>query len=113
MPYARRMLMEPVRTLAFGSIGAGYSAVGTALVNPARLIFVQNLTNATLMFSIDGISDHFPLTANGFLLLDISSDRAPVDPFFISAGTTLSVKQVSVPTAGAVYFSVFYGLGDL
>lgn len=113
MPYGRRMLMEAVRTLAFGSVAAGYTAVGTATTNPGRIIFVQNLTNATLMFSIDGTTDHFPLPANGFLLLDIASDKQASDPFFLGAVTTLYVKQVGVPTTGNVYFTLMYGLGDL
>jgi hypothetical protein len=112
MPYGTRMVMEPVRSLAFGAIGAGYAAVGTALSNPVRMVFIQNLTNASLMFSIDGINDHFPLAANGFLLLDISSDKTFEGSFFMSKGTVLSVKQIGVPATGSVYFSVFYGLGD-
>lgn len=106
---AVRMLAEPVRTTAFGSISGTYIGVGTVLANPCRIMFVQNLTDATLMFSLDGVNDHFPLPANGFLVLDISSNQSLAQGFFMSQGQRLYVKEIGVPTTGSVYFSSFYG----
>jgi len=107
-----RLFPEPLRTLAFGAIGAGYMGVGTAFANPCRLIFIQNLTDALLMFSMDGMIDHFPLPSNGFLLLDISANRNnPQGALYISEGTRIYVKDTGVaPTMGAVYVTVFYGI---
>ena len=59
MAYNRKLKVEPIRTLAFGSIGPTYTAVGTALTNPARIFILNNLTNQNLYFSIDGTNDHF------------------------------------------------------
>lgn len=112
MSYGKRILFDTVRTLAAGSIAAGYTAVGTALDFPTRIIHVQNLTDATVMFSMDGVNDHFPLIANAFLLLDISANAAAEDAFFLSVGDVLYVKQVGVPTTGSVYFTTAYGKGD-
>lgn len=109
MSIAIRLQVEPVRSLAFGAIGAGYMGVGTAIDHPARIINVQNLTDETLMFSLNGVDDHFPLPASGFILLDITGNRTVSAGFFIAEGTRLYVKQVGVPTSGSVYFSVFYG----
>ena len=106
---AIRLKWEPVRSLAFGSIVAGYTAIGTPLSNPARQIFIQNLTDATLMFSFDGINDHFPLPGNGFLLDDITSNQTKQEGFYISAQTTLYVKRIGIPSLGSVYFSSAYG----
>lgn len=107
---AIRFAAEPVRSLAFGSIGAGYTGVGTSLVNPARQFFIQNLTDSTLMFSFDGINDHFPLPSNGFFLNDISSNRSTsIQGWFLAEGSRIYVKQLGVPSMGAVYVSVFYG----
>lgn len=112
MPYAKRIIFDDVRSLAFGSIVAGYTAVGTALGFPSRIIFIQNLTDALLMFSFDGTSDNFPLPAGGFILLDVTSNKAKNDAFFMSEGDILHVKRVGTPTTGSVYFSNMYGKGD-
>lgn len=106
---AVRMLAEPVRTLAFGSVSGTYTGVGTVLANPCRIMFVQNLTDATLMFSLDGVNDHFPLPANGFLVLDIASNQSLGQGFFMSTGQRLYVKTVGTPSTGSVYFTSFYG----
>lgn len=105
-----RIQIEPVRTLAFGSISGTYAGIGTSITHPARQIFIQNLTDQTLMFSIDGINDHFPLPADGFLLDDITSNRTTTSGFYLAEGTRLYVRELSeAPTLGAVYFTVFYG----
>ena len=44
---AVRMLYEPQRSLAFGSISGAYMGVGTAVTNPIRQFLIQNLTDAT------------------------------------------------------------------
>ncbi len=106
---AIRLLFEPVRSLAYTSVASGYTAIGTPLVNPARQVFVQNDTDVTLMFSIDGTNDHFPLPASGFLLLDITSNKTTEQGFYIAQGTTFYVKEVGTPSSGNVYVSVMYG----
>lgn len=113
MTLAIRLLAEPVRTLAAASIGAAYMGIGTGLDNPSRIIFVQNLTDATVMFSLDGITDHFPLPTGGFLLLDVTTNRTLSQGCFISQGQRLYVKEEGTgPTTGSVYVSSFYGSGS-
>lgn len=107
-----KMRAEPCRTLAFGSISGAYTGIGTALVNPARQIFVQNLTDATLMFSLDGIHDAFPLPEDGFFLSDITSNETKSEGWYMAAGDRLYVKTLGTPTTGNVYFSVFYGANN-
>lgn len=107
---ATRLVFEPVRTLGEASIVAGYTAVGTPLANAARQFFIQNLTDVTLMFSFDGVHDHFPLPTNGFILDDVCSNTTiPSGAFYLGKGTTLYVKEVGTPSTGSVYFSVMYG----
>jgi hypothetical protein len=106
---AIRLQMEPVRTLAFGSISGTYMGIGTSFVNPIRLIFIQNLTDVTLMFSLDGINDHFPLPTNGFLLLDVTSNKSIAQGFFIAEGTRVYVKEIGDPSTGSVYVTTMYG----
>lgn len=104
-----RLLPEEIREIGFAAIGAAYMGVGTAFEHPIRILFLQNLTNAVLMFSFDGITDHVPLPNNGFLLLDVSSNKTTSAGFYIGQGTRIYVKQVGVPTGGSVYLSSFYG----
>lgn len=107
-----RMGFLPVRSLAFGSIGVNYAAIGTASTDSSRMLLVQNLADATLMFSTDGVDDHFPLAANSFLLLDIASNRtANAQAFYLPQGTIMRVKHIGVaPTAGTVYVTYIVGV---
>ena len=109
MSLAIRMLAEPIRSLAAASIGAAYMGIGTALEYPSRIIYISNLTDATLMFSIDGVKDHVALPDGGFLLLDVATNQTHTQGFFMSVGQRLYVKEIGTPTTGSVYFSTFYG----
>ena len=53
---AVRMLFEPVRSIAAAAIGPAYMGVGTGVDHPIRQFLIQNLTDAALMFSFDGIN---------------------------------------------------------
>jgi hypothetical protein len=107
---AIRVMFEPVRSLDFGSISGTYMSIGSALANPARLILVQNGTDASLMYSTDGIDDHFQLPAGGFLLLDITANKTVSQGFYIAEGTTFYVKEIGTPSMGTVYVTVVYGV---
>ena len=105
-----RLAAETIRSLAFGSIGAAYAGVGTRFDNPVRIFFTQNLTDKSLMFSLDGVNDHFALPAGGFLLLDVTGNKANAQGFYIAEGSRLYVKEIVTPTSGSVYLSLFYGV---
>ncbi len=109
MSLAIRILAEPVRSLAFGSISGTYAGIGASFNHPIRIIFIQNLTDETLMFSLNGVDDHFPLPANGFLLLDVTANKTLMQGAFLAEGTRVYVKEVGTPSTGSVYVSVFYG----
>lgn len=105
-----RFMMEPQRSLAFGSIGAVYMSIGTAVTHPLRMYELHNLTDTTLQFSLDGIDDHFILPANSYKIIDIVSNKTSSEGWYIGKGTSFYVKQLTVaPTSGSVYLSVAYG----
>lgn len=107
---AIRLLPETVRTIAAGAIGVAYSGIGTAFDHPIRIIMIQNLTDQTVMFSFNGVDDHVPLPSNGFLLLDVTTNKASSGgAFYIAEGTRIYVREIVSPTSGDVYVSVFYG----
>lgn len=105
-----RMKFEDLRSLAFGSIGAGYSAVGTAVEHPVRFFALTNLTDVALLFSTDGVNDHIVLPANGYLVFDISSNKTQNTGFYLAEGDRMYVKQLGAPSSGSVYFTVAYGV---
>ena len=105
-----KLLCEPQRTLAFGAIVAGYTGIGTSLNYPARMLLFQNLTNALLQFSFDGVNDNFPLPAGGLFVLDVTTNTMTnLQTFSAPKGQRFYVKQIGVPTSGAVYVNSFYG----
>jgi hypothetical protein len=104
---------EPIRTLTAAGIGAGYAPLGTPLDDLTRLILFQNHTDAAVFFSFDSVNDHIVVPQNGFVLLDLNSNKdstSEVLGWYIQRGTQLYVKDVSAATTtGSVYVSSFYG----
>lgn len=112
MSLAISLLAETQRSLAAATIaaaGAAYTGIGTSLADPSRVLFVQNLTDALLQFSLDGVNPHFPLPSNGFLLVDITANRTLPQGCFVAQGTRIYVTEIGTPTTGSVYVSTFYG----
>jgi hypothetical protein len=104
-----RLQFEPVRSSGFAAILAGYSAVGTPTQNAAVQFLIQNFTDQSVMFSFDGVNDHFPLPSDAFFLDDISSNSVGANGLVLPAGSVLYVKQLSgAPGSGSVYFTVAY-----
>ena len=101
---ALRFAMEPVRSVLFSATGAGYVPIGGALVKPVRIVYIQNLTDAAMMFSFDFINDHLALPASGYTVLDITANG-----LYIAEYTKIYVKRIGIPTTGSVYVSVIYG----
>lgn len=107
---AKKLLFEPAKSLAFGSIGAAYMGVGTAFDKPIRLIILQNLTDAVIWLSFDGINDHVPLASISYIILDVTANKATDEGWYIGEGTRVYAKRLSgVPASGAVYVSACYG----
>lgn len=103
-----RFRAEELKSIAFGSVIASYAAIGAAYAFPISKIFVSNLTDAALVFSFNGTTDHFVLPADGFLLLDITMD--PNTPDYLKKGDSIYVKRIGTPSSGSVYLTTFYGL---
>lgn len=100
--------MEPIRSLAFGSIGASYAAVGTGLEFPAREFLINNLTDADLMFSFNGVNDHFVLASRSAWINDCCANQVGTEGFFLRRTNVLYVKRIGTPTSGSVYLSVIF-----
>ena len=112
MSYGIKLLPDTLRTVAFGAIGVGYTAIGAHFNHPMRIISIKNLTNATLLFSFDGVTDHEVVPSEVGIVWDFCTNRVSTAGAFIGVGTTIYVKQSGVPTSGSVYVSCFYGYGE-
>jgi hypothetical protein len=103
-----RLQMEPIRSLDEGSIADTYAPIGGPLLHPAHLVFTQNLTAGQLMFSLDGVNDHFTLPAGGFFVMDVTTNKALGYGFFLASGTQIYVRYITSPTSGSAYITVVY-----
>lgn len=106
---AIRLNVEPLRTLAAGGIGVDYTLIGSRLNHPVRLIILMNLTDARLLFSFDGVTDHLVLPENSNTTLDIAANRTSTTGWFMGEKRGIWVKRDQNPTAGSVYLTVFFG----
>ena len=107
---------QPLGTLAFGSIAAGYAAIGNPFTSKVRSFTITNLTDTTLIFSYDGgVTDHDVLPAGAGKLYDFAankSDTAAGMSAFEKGGSVYVKRGGGAPTLGAAYVSAFYCLGD-
>jgi hypothetical protein len=102
------ILPSIVQSVAFGGISGTYARLGT-LTRPARMVLLQNFTNAALMISIDGVNDFWPIQANSSQIFDFSSNQALDQGAYIAQGTTYYVKDIGSPSSGSIYLTYFYG----
>ena len=106
----QRAQLEPIRSLAFGSISGSYATVGTALANPAVLICFTNDTEGNMFFSRDGSTDEVFVAAGSFKLFDVATNarRTNQADLVFETGTQWSVKQDESPVSGSVYIEVLH-----
>ena len=77
---------------------------------PVRISLVQNFTDQTIIFSYDGITNNFVLPPNGFLVVDIGTNKGSVNTAAIPSGQGIFAKALIglVPTTGFIYSSYWY-----
>jgi len=108
--FTTKAMVDVLRTLAFGSIGASYTAIGAPFSFQARIICFTNTTNEDVFFSMDGVTDQLIVPAGSFKLFDVTMNHRPVnmDDFSFPIGTQWYVKYAASPSSGAVYIEVVY-----
>lgn len=112
MAYGIRVAFDAVREISFGSIGASYTGIGSALTDHARLIALTSTLDTEVYVSLDGSTDHLRLAVTSFKLLDLSTNRESASSLFLPKGTVFYVKRVSgAPTTGAFWIEVMYAAG--
>lgn len=112
MAYGTKVEFEAVREVAFGAIGAAYSAVGVRTIDYTRLLMASNDTDADVYVSFDGTTDHIRIKAGSQKTFDLTANTVHDDGYFLDRNTQIFIKRVSgAPTTGLVWFEVMYGGG--
>lgn len=113
MAYGTRVWFEPLRELAFGSIGAAYTAIGTGTVDYTRLFTISNSTDVDVYISLDGSTDNIRLSAGSAKVFDLTANKVQDDGFFIKKTTVFYVKRTAMgaPTTGSVWVEVMAAEG--
>lgn len=107
--FSTRLRVEAARELAFGSVAASYTAIGTPFTHAIGILYLLNSTNESVWISFDGVVDHVPLASGSFLLLDVTTNKANPSGMYVEVGTQMYAKRLSgAPTSGSVYVSSFY-----
>lgn len=105
---AVRLYPEALRSLAFGSISGTYAGIGSALLNPCRILYIVNNTDVLITFSFDGVTDHFVIPAQSFMIIDVTSNMTLTGgSLSISQGQRIYAK--GTPSLGSVYLTAFFG----
>ncbi len=105
-----RVRYEPLRSILFSTITSSYQSVGLPFANPVRILKVTNVTNQSILISLNGIDDHDIVAANGFFLYDYSSNKANAGGLLEQPqGDRIYARaQSSLPTIGSLYVTVVY-----
>jgi hypothetical protein len=106
-----KLYPEEIRSIAFGAIGAAYARVGTPFENASRLVKFHNFTNANLLISFDGVTDHDAIFATSSHVMDLMTNHsAQAGEAFFPIGTQIWVKQeTGAPGSGNFYVVTYYG----
>lgn len=107
-----RARFEPLKTIAFGAIGAAYTAVGTPTADYTRLVSLFNTMDKDILISIDGTHDHIRLAAGSGQVFDLTTNRVNDEGLFFSKSTQFWAKHAGVaPTSGNVWVQILYANG--
>lgn len=110
MSYGRDAKWDTLREVLAASIAAAYTAVGTALTHPARIVMFSNSTDKALYISIDGATNILRIPAGTNQEFQITTNEISGEGFFIPQGTQFYVNRTNegAPTSGAIAIAVMY-----
>lgn len=101
---------ETLRSAAFGSVGASYTAMGNALSNPASALIIVSGLDEDVLLSIDGSTDQIGIPAGLTTNIDFGSNRQGTGKLYLPKGTIIYQKQgaAGAPSSGTLYVTVMY-----
>lgn len=102
-----RILPEALRSRDSATFTGSYQTLGSAIINPSKIMKVTNNSTVLVTLSWDGITDHEILPAGSFVLLDFTSNAGQAGYLAAAANTQFYVKGAA--GTGSVYLSTYYG----
>lgn len=114
MAYGRRATFDAVREAAFGSVAAGYTAMGSTISDNVRIIMIYNTTDTDIYISFDGVTNHLRIPSGGGETYDFTANKVRDDGLFLPIGTIIYQKRTGgAPTSGNIWVQVTYGTGGV
>lgn len=101
-PYNHTAIPLVQRSLAAGSIGAGYTLVGSIFSAPVVLLLIVSTLDEDIQLSLDGTTAFIPLLAGGTIVLDEKTNGIALPGW-----RGVYASQLGIPTSGAVYVGGF------
>lgn len=86
---------EALREVAFGSINATYTALGSPFTHDILNLTFTNGTDAAIYVSFDGVTDHKKFLPNSGRVWDLKTNDS-----YRKAGTQPYIKYDSAPSQG-------------
>lgn len=109
MAEGTKLLPAPLTSLGYAGVTPSVLINVTAFAQPVRWVMVQNLTDQLLMFSWDGVNNHFVLPSCSNLVIDTATNKGTPNTAAIPQGYGIWVTSVStLPTTGSIYVSYLY-----
>lgn len=107
MAYPKRAIIDAARAIAFGAIGANFTAVGAAFASPVRILSLTNLTNVDLWYSDDGITEQIIIPTGTGKVLDITTNRTNQENLLLAEGCFGYIKHDgAAPASGSCYIEI-------
>lgn len=102
---------EALRTVAFGSVGASYAALGSALSNESVVIYIRSTLNKDAYISFDGSTDHIYVGSGDLVVYDLGANRYADARLVVPKGTQIYQKRGpgGASSSGSLFVSVVYG----
>jgi hypothetical protein len=114
MAYGRIATFDALREAAFGSVIAGYTAMGAAMRDNVRILMIYNTTDTDIYISFDGATDHLRIPSHGGETYDFTANKVRDDGLFLPIGTIVYQKRTGgAPTGGNIWVQVTYGTGGV
>lgn len=100
--------------VAFGDITGGYTPLGNAFDNPARIIDIFNDTDQPVLISFDGINPNIYVPSHSGRIYDYGSNAiANSNKLEQAKGTQAYISYNNVaPTLGGVFLGFIYASND-
>lgn len=106
---------ETLKSIAYTSISATYTAFGSPTLNPIRLVTLDNAdTDGRMAVSTDGVNDMITAAAGASKVYDVTSN-APTqliaNDLAFPIGTQFYIRYIIAPSKGSVYLETLFGKG--